>query len=336
MRYYEFAQFGLDHLKQKDGEPGEPGEGQVRVRVHALSLNYRDVLILRGQYFPVLSAPSVPVSDGAGVVEAVGPGVTEWQVGDRVVSSFIADWQDGPFRGEYSGTTLGLPGPGLATESAVLPTGALVAIPGALDFAQAATLPIAALTAWSALVTEGAVQPGQTVLTLGTGGVSIFALQIAIALGATVIITSSRDDKLARALELGATHGINYTEHPKWEKEVARLTDRRGADVVVENGGIGTLSQSLRAVRPGGVIAMLGALTGLVGEVDISPILMKRIRVAGILVDSRAALQAMIAFIAEHGIEPVIDTRFGFDELPQALRHLEAGSHFGKIVVDVA
>lgn len=335
MLHYEFARFGLENLMPRTGEPTEPGDGEVRLRVAALSLNYRDLLILRGQYFPTLAAPAVPISDGAGVVEAVGPGVGDWQVGDRVVSHFVTGWQDGPYSSDHANTTLGLPGPGLAAQSVVLPAQALVRIPERLDFAQAATLPIAALTAWSALVTEGAVQEGQTVVTLGTGGVSIFALQLGAALGAKVIVTSSSNEKIAKALALGAHAGVNYVEHPKWEKEVATLTGRQGADLIVENGGVATLSQSLRAVKPGGTIAMLGALTGLVGEVDISPVLMKRARVAGILVDSKAAFQDLIRFVDEHRIEPVIDRRFPFDQLPEALRYLESAQHFGKVVVEV-
>jgi len=335
MRHYEFAEFGLEHLVCKTGDPRAPGDGEVRVAIKALSLNYRDLLILRGQYFPSLAGPTVPLSDGAGVIDAVGPGVQEWQVGDRVVSHFVAGWQDGPYSGDHAGTTLGLPGPGLAAEFVTLPAHALVAAPDRLDFAQAATLTIAGLTAWSAVVTEGAVSEGHTVLTLGTGGVSIFALQLSKALGAKVIITSSSDDKLARATQLGADAGVNYTQHPNWEKEVASLTSRRGADLVVENGGVATLSRSLRAVRPGGTIAMLGALSGLTGEVDIAPILMKRVRVAGILVDSRAAFRDLIRFVEEHQIDPVIDRRFSFDELPDALRYLESAQHFGKVVVEL-
>jgi NADPH:quinone reductase-like Zn-dependent oxidoreductase len=277
----------------------------------------------------------VPVSDGAGVVTAVAPGVTEWKVGDRVMSHFVAGWQDGPFCREYIATTLGSPGPGLATEEVVLPANALLAMPRGLDFAPAATLPIAALTAWSALVTEGSVSSGQTVLTLGTGGVSIFALQIAKALGARVILTSSSDEKLARGRALGADAGVNYAVRPDWDKEVLELTSGTGADLVVENGGIGTLGRSLKAVRPGGTIALLGALTGLKGEVDIGPILMKRVKVAGIMVDCRAAFADMVCFVEKHQIEPVIDARFSFDELDSALRHMQAGKHFGKIVVEI-
>lgn len=335
MHTYEIASFGLDRLTRSERDLPEPGAGEIRLQIEALSLNFRDVLVIDGLYNPRLSLPAVPLSDGAGRITAVGSGVTAWSIGDKVMSHFIAGWQDGPFRAEYAGTTLGTPGPGLAAEEVILPADAVIAIPRGWDCAQAATLPIAALTAWSALVTEGGLQAGQTVLTLGTGGVSIFALQLARAMGAHVIVTSSSDDKLARARELGATAGIHYGRDPAWEKQVRDLTGGAGADVVVENGGVGTLSQSLRAVRGGGTIAMLGALTGLVGEVDIAPILMKRVRVAGIMVDSKAAFRALVGFLETHPVEPVISARFPFDQLPQALAHMKSGAHFGKIVVEV-
>ena len=335
MRFYDFAEFGLEQLTLREGAAPEPGPGEVRVRLQALSLNYRDVLIVKGLYNPRLALPAIPLSDGAGVVSAVGEGVTEWREGDRVMSHFVAGWQSGPFRAEYVGTTLGTPGPGLAAEEVVLPADAVVAIPTGWDTAHAATLPIAALTAWSALVTVGTVQPGDTVLTLGTGGVSIFALQLGNALGARVLVTSSSDDKLARASALGASAGINYRDEPRWDKAVRDLTDGAGVDLVVENGGAGTLSQSLRSVRGGGTIAMLGALTGLRAEIDIAPLVMRRITVAGVMVDSRQAFGAMVDFLQQHPIEPVIGARFAFDQLPDALRHLEQGAHFGKVVIDL-
>jgi len=202
------------------------------------------------------------------------------------------------------------------------------------EFGGAATLPIAALTAWSALVTEGEVAAGQTVLTLGTGGVSIFAVQIARALGAHVIITSSSDGKLKRIAHLGAEHGVNYTR-PDWVQQVLRRTDGQGVDLVVENGGIGTLADSLACVRAGGRIAMLGALTGLQGDTNIASVLMKRVRVAGVLVDSRAAFEDMLTFLEQHQIRPVIDSEYTFDELPEAHRFMESRKSVGKIVVEV-
>ncbi|MEM7262184.1 MAG: NAD(P)-dependent alcohol dehydrogenase [Planctomycetota bacterium] len=335
MREYRWSNFGLDAYECVEAEIRDPGPGEVRVRLQALSLNFRDLLIVRGLYNPHLDFPAVPLSDGAGEVVAVGDGVESVKVGDTVVSHFVAGWQDGPYRGEYLETTLGTPGPGLAREEVVLPETAVLPAPAHLDPAEAACLPIAALTAWSALVTAGGVQADQTVLTLGTGGVSVFALQIGHALGARVIVTSKSDEKLARCREMGAFGVVNYADEPDWERSVLAQTDGAGVDVVVENGGVGTLSQSLRAVKAGGTVAMLGALTGLQGEVDIAPILMKRVTVAGILVDSRASFVAMNEVLAKHEIRPVIHSRYPFSELPTALAALGEGHHFGKIVVDI-
>jgi NADPH:quinone reductase-like Zn-dependent oxidoreductase len=238
-------------------------------------------------------------------------------------------------RAEYVKTTLGTPGPGLAAEQVALPAEAVVPLPAGYDFAEAATLPIAALTAWSALRTVSHAGPGQTVLTLGTGGVSIFALQLAKQMGATVIITSSSDEKLEWARGLCADHGINYRTRPDWEDAVLDATDGIGVDVTVENGGPGTLNQSMRATRPGGTIAVLGALTGRKGEITTGLILMKRLHLAGIFVDSRAKFEQMNRFLEQQQIKPVICRRFAFDQLPEALRLMEAGGHFAKIVVEM-
>ena len=334
MRHYQFSSFGLDQLKITESEAPAAGPGEVTIDVRAFSLNYRDLLVVKGLYNPRLPLPAVPVSDGAGVVASVGEGVTSVREGDRVMTQFVADWTDGPFEAPLVGSTLGTPGPGLAAECVVLPERAVVPMPDGYDFAQAATLPIAALTAWSVLVTEGKIREGQWALTLGTGGVSIFAVQLAKALGAKVIITSSSDDKLARAQSLGADHGINYSDNPRWDKAVLEITGGRGADVVVETAGITTMTTSMKATAAGGVIGVLGGVTGLSGEVQIAPLVMKRLRVVGVLVDSRAHFEELSAFLAKHSIEPVIDRKFGFDELPAALQHMESGGHFGKIVVE--
>ncbi|MEW6251214.1 MAG: NAD(P)-dependent alcohol dehydrogenase [Planctomycetota bacterium] len=335
MRIYRFDQFGLDHLRLAEAPAPQPGAGEVLLDVRAVSLNYRDLMVVEGLYNPKLRLPATPLSDGAGVIAAVGPGVERVRVGDRVSSHFITGWIDGPFRQEYVGTTLGTPQAGLAAEQVVLPAEAVVPLPRGYSFEQGATLPIAALTAWSALVTVGDVetQPGQFVLTLGTGGVSIFALQLAKAMNARVIITSSRDEKLARARNLGADFLINYNETPEWERRVLEITDGRGADLTVENGGPGTLDRSMKATRAGGKIALLGALTGRQGPVTTGLILMKRLQIHGIMVDSRAAFEAMNRFIEENRLEPVIDRRLPFDQLPEALRIMKAGEHFGKIVL---
>ncbi|MEP0845436.1 MAG: NAD(P)-dependent alcohol dehydrogenase [Phycisphaerae bacterium] len=336
MRVWRLSAFGLENLRLEDHPAPTPGPGEVLLEVQALSLNYRDLLVVRGQYNPKLRLPAVPISDGAGKVAAVGTGVARVRVGELVMGQFITGWTDGPFSAEHPKTTLGLPGPGLAAERVVLPEAACVRPPAGYDAAQAATLPIAALTAWSALVTEGRVQPGQTVLTLGTGGVSIFAVQIAKALGATVIVTSSSDEKLSRARALGADHGINYRTTEDWPAAVLERTGGRGVDLTVETVGAATLEKSLLCTRPGGIVALLGALQGIKGELNVGLILMKRLRVLGIMVDSRRAFEEMNTFLARHGIRPVIDRTFGFTELPAALRAMERGEHFGKLVVRVA
>jgi NADPH:quinone reductase-like Zn-dependent oxidoreductase len=334
MYAYQLSGFGIEHLARIECDPPRPGPNEVLVRLHALSLNFRDLLVVRGMYNPKLKLPATPISDGAGEVVAVGDRVSEFRVGDRVVSHFVTAWQGGPFQAGYIQSSLGTPGPGLAAELVSLPPSALVPMPGDYDYAQAATLPIAALTAWSSLVTIGPVHSGQTVLTLGTGGVSIFALQIARLYGANVIITSSSDAKLEKTRALGADHTINYKTTPDWEKTVVELTGE-GVDRVIETGGAGTLDQSMRAVRGGGTLAVLGALTGVQAPVTTALILMKRLNIHGIYVDSRSAFQDMIAFIEMTGLQPVISDRFPFSELPAAFHHLEAGRHFGKVVVEM-
>ena len=228
MRAYRLSRFGLDHLHLKSSPPPTPGHGEVLIQVKAISLNHRDLMVIDGRYHPKLPLPAVPISDGAGVIAAVGSDVDRVAVGDRIVTHFVADWIDGPFCGRYVKTSLGTPGAGLAAEQVVLPAQAVLPIPDDYSFAQAATLPIAALTAWSALITEGGLQAGQTVLTLGTGGVSLFALQLAKAMGARVIITSSSDEKLVRASRLGADETINYQTTPEWDRVVLDRWRRRG------------------------------------------------------------------------------------------------------------
>jgi NADPH:quinone reductase-like Zn-dependent oxidoreductase len=335
MRAYRFDQFGLEHLKLVTAEQPTPGPGEVLVEVKALSLNYRDLMVVKGWYNPKLRLPATPISDGAGVILALGQGVERVKVGDRVTSHFVAGWIDGPPRAEHATTTLGAPGAGLAAEQVVLPAEAVVPVPAGYDYAQAATLPIAALTAWSALRTISQTTVGDTVLTLGTGGVSIFALQFAKQMGVTVIITSSSDEKLEWARGLCADHLINYRSRPDWDQAVLEATRGVGADLTIESGGVGTLEQSMRATRAGGTIAYVGALTGLKGELNTAPILMRRLHVAGVFVDSRAEFEKMNRFIEEREIKPIISRKFTFDQLPDAFRLMESGGHFGKIVVEL-
>lgn len=336
MKRWVFHRFGSENLRFEDAAAERPGPGEVLVGLRAASLNYRDLLILKGLYNPRLPLPQVPVSDGAGEVLEVGEGVTEFAAGDHVITHPVVGWEDGRFRREYSRATLGGPGPGMGQEQVLLPEAALCRAPSGWSHEEAAALPIAAVTAWSALVTEGPVRPGQTVLTLGTGGVSIFALQIAKALGARVIITSSSHEKLDRARALGADVGIHRLETPTWDKAVREATGGEGADLVVENGGAGTLNQSIRATAAGGAVAMLGALTGLEAPVQFAPVVMRRIRIAGIMTDCRRALRDVAAFLETKDLRPVLDSHYPLAELPAALERMEKGLHFGKIIIRIA
>ncbi len=338
MRAWRIDAFGLENLGMQDLPEPVPGPGEVCVDLRALSLNYRDLLVLRGQYNPRFKLPAIPLSDGAGVVSAVGPDVSLFREGDRVVTHFVSGWSDGPFREEYLDTTLGLPCTGVAAEQVVLPERALLHTPRSYDFDEAATLPIAALTAWSALVTEGGIDPegkqeSLSVLCLGTGGVSLFALSFAHAFGAEVLVTSSSHSKLERALELGADHGINYAEDAEWDRAVRNLTCGVGVDLTVETCGAGTLNRSMAATRAGGTLSLIGVLAGAQAPIQIVSAIMKRQRLQGILVDSRSSFRTMIEFIDRRGVRPVIDRVYPFSELPAAFERLASGRHFGKIVL---
>jgi NADPH:quinone reductase-like Zn-dependent oxidoreductase len=332
-RLHEFG--GSDALRLDEVSSPTPGPGQVLIRLRAISLNFRDLMVVKGVYNPKLRLPSVPVSDGAGEVVATGAGVTRCKPGERVVACFMPGWVDGPPDEQKARSALGAGESGLLAQEAVLPEEGLVPIPAHLSFEEAATLPCAGVTAWNALVTTGGLRPGDTVLVQGTGGVSIFALQFARLAGARVIATSSSDAKLERARELGASDLINYKTIPDWDKKVRELTAGVGVDHIVEVGGAGTLPKSIRAVRIGGTIALIGVLTGG-GEVNPMPILMKSVRVHGIFVGSRAMFEAMNRAISVAGLHPVIDRVFEYEQAPQAFKHLESGAHFGKVVVRVS
>lgn len=335
MRAFELQPgFGFEQLKVVDRpEPTSQrplAAGEVLVEFHAWSLNYRDLLVVTGAYNPRLKLPLIPLSDGAGEVKAVGAGVTRFRPGDRVTPCFMQRWIEGPLTAEKARSDLGGNLPGLLADQAVLQEDGLVAIPPHLSYEEAATLPCAALTAWNALVVSGKLQAGETVLLQGTGGVSLFALQFAKLHGARVIITSSSDEKLSRAKVLGGDELINYKATPEWGKRAAELTG--GVDHVIEVGGGGTLPESLRAVRHGGHIALIGILSGTAPVAPL-PILMKGIRVQGIYVGSREMFEAMNRAIAWHRLKPVIDRVFPFDQAVQALKYLQSGQHFGKIVI---
>jgi NADPH:quinone reductase-like Zn-dependent oxidoreductase len=323
--------FGLEKLAIVERPDPKAGPGQVLVRMRAASLNYRDILIARGHYNPKLSMPRILGSDGAGEVVALGEGVTRVKLNDPVIGCFMPHWIDGTISESKAKSSLGNDRDGVLSKFVLFDEQALVPVPGDLTFEEAATLPCAAVTAWNALL-GGKCGPGKTVLLQGTGGVSLFALQFAKALGARTLVTSSNDEKLKRALALGADAGLNYKTHPDWDKWVREQTQGIGADIVIEVGGAGTLERSIKAIRFGGHIALIGILTGA-GTFNPIPILMKAVRVQGVFVGSRAMFEDMNRLIVGQGIRPVIDCAFPFSESPAAFKHLESGSHFGKVVV---
>ena len=333
MQVYEVQQFGIENLALAERPEPQPGANEVVVKFHAASLNYRDLMFVKGTYNPKARLPTVPFSDGAGEVVAVGADVRKWKVHDRVCPIFTQAWLEGSLSIEKRRTTLGAGDlDGVLREYGAFDENGLIEIPGHLSFEEAATLPCAAVTAWNALVVSGNLKAGETVLTLGTGGVSVFALQFAKMHGARVIVTSSSDKKLEKAKDLGANEIINYKKTPDWDKEVLNLTNRIGVDHVVEVGGAGTLSKSLNSVRIGGHVAVIGVLAGA-GDFDPRSVLMKSVRMQGMLVGSRRMFEEMNNAIEINQMKPVIDKIFAFREASEALRYMESGSHFGKIVV---
>lgn len=334
MKLYRIAKAGsIDALELCDEPEPTPSFGQILVRVHACSLNYRDLMVVKGQYGGAKPDRLVPLSDGAGEVVAVGDGVTRFRVGDRVAGCFFDGWTGGALTGALEKTARGGARHGMLAQYVVLSEGGAVLVPPHLSFEEAATLPCAALTAWHALVPFGRVAPGEIVLTQGTGGVSIFAVQFARAMGAKVIATSSTDEKLERVRGLGAAETINYRAHAEWQDEAKRLTGRVGVDLTVEVGGPGTFARSMQATRSGGRIAVIGLLSGPGGTIDPLTILLRRLKVEGVLVGSTEMFEAMNRAIALHGIRPVIDRVFPFADVREAYRHMEAAAHFGKIVI---
>ncbi|HEX8325733.1 MAG TPA: NAD(P)-dependent alcohol dehydrogenase [Tepidisphaeraceae bacterium] len=325
----------IEDLTLTDAPSPAPGPGQVKVRVRAVSLNYRDLMIAAGKYGnQPPRAGLVPCSDGAGDVVAVGDGVTRVRPGDRVAGIFHQKWLGGPPSDSIPPCALGGDLDGVLAEEVVLDANGVVKLPDSLSFEEAATLPCAAVTAWAALFGDRPLVAGETVLTLGTGGVSVFAIQFAKAAGARVIATSSSDEKLARAKTLGATDGINYTSTPEWGRAVQQITDGRGVDHVVEVGGGGTMDQSLTAVARGGQVHLIGVLTQ--GQINPLRLLTRAITLRGVYVGSRDAFEAMNRAIVANAIKPVIDRVFDFEQATDAYRHLASGSHFGKIVIRVA
>ncbi len=339
MKTYQIQNYGsLDGLTQTEkSEPDAPGPGKIVVKVHAVSLNYRDLMIVMGSYGPGGEMPHglVPLSDGAGEVTAIGEGVTRVKVGDRVAGTFFQTWIDGHILNVYQKSALGGAIDGMMSEFVLLSEDGVVTLPEYLSYEEAASLPCAAVTAWNGLVEQGHLIAGQTVLLLGTGGVSMFALQIAKMFGAQVIITSSSDDKLARAKALGADMTINYKADPDWEKTVWSLTGKVGVDHVVEVGGPGTLEKSLQATRQGGAIAQIGVLADPGAKISPLPILAKSLHLNGIYVGSRAMFQRMLLAFTVNQVHPIIDRVFPFAEAKDAYAYLQSGAHFGKIVMTV-
>ena len=333
MKQWRLSAFGLEFLTLIEKESAPPGPGQVQVQIHAISLNYRDLMVVEGRYNPRLPLPRVPCSDGAGEVVAVGPGVAQWKPGDRVAGIFMQQWLAGPPLAAYSKSALGGDIDGMLATEIVLHESGLVRIPEHLSYQEAATLPCAAVTAWNALFTAADTQPGHTVLILGTGGVSIFALQFAKMAGARVLGTSSSDEKLERAKTLGLDAGFNYRTNPDWEKWAFEQTGGEGVDLVVDIGGSSILTRAFRALRHGGTVAQIGVLAGGSDPLDVRPILTKQLKIHGIYVGSRANFLAMNKAIIQAKLKPVIDSIFPFAEAPAALRHMESAAHFGKIVI---
>ena len=342
MYAYPITQFGVDHLQRVELPMLQIAPGKVLIKVHAVSLNYRDLMMVKGFYNPKMALPRIPCSDGAGEVAAIGEGVKRVQLGHRVCGIFMQRWLDGPPTAENSKAALGGDVDGMLAEYVLLDQDGVVRFPEHLSYEEAATLPCAGVTAWNALHHAGepphAALPGETIVIQGTGGVSIFALQFAKLLEARAIGTSSSDEKLSRAVSLGLDAGCNYKERPEWSGWVSEVTGGQGADRIIEVGGAGTFSQSLRATRVGGMIAQIGVLSGAATSepLALTPILHKQLRVQGIYVGSRAMFEEMNAAIAKAGMHPVIDRVFGFNQVPEAFLHMQSASHFAKIVIRMA
>ena len=333
MRAIQLSAFGLEHLDLVDLPTPRPGPHEVLVRMEAASLNFRDHMVINGDLYRGVPLPIVPVSDGAGTVLEIGEGVTRFKPGDRVTTFYKSRWIAGAMRPEWEGAEIGGPEPGVMRELACFDQYSLARAPAHFSAVQAATLPIAALTAWQVLE-QARVTTGQTVLLLGTGGVSLFALQFAKLRGARAIVLSSSDDKLERAKALGADIGINYRTHPQWGPLVREASGGAGVDLVVETIGAATLAQSLKAVRMHGFVAILGWLGGNEAKLPLTPVVLKRVRLQGISVAPLEAHERMVAAIEATGLEPVIDHVYGFTELREALERLVAGRHFGKLAID--
>jgi NADPH:quinone reductase-like Zn-dependent oxidoreductase len=335
MKVVEIPQYGIDNLRVAERPDADPGPGQVKLRMKAATLNYRDLLTVNGAYGSSYKLPLVPLSDGCGEVVAVGAGVTRVRPGDRVATLFFQKWIGGEPTREALGAALGGGLDGVWRDAMVLSEDGVSKVPSHLSDAEVASLPCAALTAWRSLVVEGGLKAGETVVVQGTGGVSIFALQFAKAAGAQVIVTSSSDEKLARAKALGADHLVNYKKVAAWSGAVREITGGRGADHIVEVGGAGTLGQSLASVRVGGHISIIGVLAGASNDLMIPFVIGTNAKIKGISVGAREHFEDMCRAIALHRIKPVVDKTFAFGAAKEALGHMAGQGHFGKIAIDL-
>ncbi len=336
MKAIELRGWGLEHVALGErAAPAAPGPGEIVIEMRAAAVNFRDFVFVRGGYGRESgSLPIVLLSDGAGQVAAVGAGVTRAAIGDFVCPIVMPLWLSGPIRDDYRRRVLGGTINGVMTERMLLPEAAVVKAPKGFTAAEAATLPCAALTAWNALAVAG-TKPGDLVLTQGTGGVSLFALQFARALGANVVVTSSSEDKLRRALALGGQIGINYDQVPEWAAELRRLTGGRGADLVIDVGGAQSLPQSIRAVRTGGTVALIGVLSGPKAEIELGRVVTRGLRLQAVTLGARDDFEDMVGFIEQHGLKPVIDERrFSFADTRAAIATIAQGRHFGKLVIE--
>jgi NADPH:quinone reductase-like Zn-dependent oxidoreductase len=333
MKAFEIQKFGLDDLALVDRPEPLATPFHAVIKMHAASLNYRDLLTVQGQYNQRMRLPLVPLSDGVGEVVAIGDGVTRVKPGDRVAANFSQKWLGGDPARPKLGASLGGPLDGMLSEFRSLHEDGLVHVPSHLTDEEAATLPCAAVTAWNSLINLGGLTAGQTVLVQGTGGVSIFAMQFAKLAGARVIVTSSSDEKLARVKSMGADVGINYKTTPDWDKQAKEVTGGVGVDHIIEVGGAGTFGRSLRAVKIGGYIGLIGNLSGNATEVNLVQILMQNVRIQGVLVGSRDTFESMNEAIKLHSMRPVVDTVFSFEDARKAFEHMAGGSHFGKICI---
>ncbi len=329
--------FGFDKLRVDERPKPRPGPGEVLVRIAAVSLNYRDVLLIKGAYNPRQAFPVVPVSDAAGTVEAIGPDVTRFKPGDRVVNLFVEDWMAGPPNAEVLGSIRGGPGgDGVLADYAVFPETGLLPVPDHLSLAEAATLPCAGLTAWNAVIEQGGIRPGGSVVIEGTGGVALFALQFAKLAGARTMALSSSDNKLEWITDLGADETVNYGEVPDWWRAVREKMDAEGVDLVVDLGGAATLENALRAVKPGGTIALIGVLSGAHAPLNLPLAVMRQVRLQGITCGSRLDMVRMLGAIATHRLKPWIHETFALENFQDAFALMRKGGHVGKIVIAVA